>query len=108
MVAKRKTRNFKLEDFWRDIILETGLSRRNCEDVVMSFLSNLQEKICEENVTIENFGTFKAVLEQRGYYDINLGKWVPRSDAKAIGKIRFYPVPAFQAMIKRELTIKKV
>jgi nucleoid DNA-binding protein len=92
---------FTIEDLIRSVILETGLSRDDVTQVIVSFLSQVQESSCDKEVFIRGFGTFKTEVVKRRYYDINRGVMDDQS-VSVTTRVKFTPSQAFLNMVQRE------
>jgi len=85
-------------DIIDQIILETGYSRKNVEDIVNSFLGVYQDKISDGVVFLKGFGEMKAVMKQRKYYDINQRK---TDQSRPRPSVKFKPTIAFLNLIRQ-------
>jgi nucleoid DNA-binding protein len=59
-------------DIVNAVVLETGYSKENVENVVDSFLAVFQDKVSDGGrVYIRGFGQMTGIMQKKRYFDIN-------------------------------------
>lgn len=83
-------------DIIRTIVLETGFSKEDVENVVNSFISIFQDKASDGRVYIEGFGEMRCYLETKKFYNINLRSM----DETVQPTVRFKPSMSFLRLVR--------
>jgi nucleoid DNA-binding protein len=86
-----------LPEIVNQVVRETGLSRRHVEEVIASFLSNIQDITSDKAVHIKGFGSFMSYVSKRNYFDISDAKL--KTSIKP--KVKFIPSKAFLGVVRR-------